>query len=257
MKNAIIIDDDILSANVLSDLLTPYSSNLKILEIFTSSAKALEFLSHHQVDVIFLDIEMPELNGFQLLEQLPLINFDIIFVTAYEQYALKAIKFSALDYLLKPLSVRELDRAMSKYFAHHKNPAEYLMMLESVFKNAKYSEQKIQKVALPASNGLELVDMKDIIRCTADRNYTEMFLSQAKKLIISKNLKEIEDMLDDRIFFRVHQSHLINLNFVKRYIKGEGGQVLMNDNSYVDVSRRKKEEFLSLITNRHKGEVIF
>lgn len=158
-----------------------------------------------------------------------------------------------MDYLLKPLSATELSDSLNKYFARHKNPDDYELMLQSIFKNVKFHEQKVERVALPASDGLELVDMKNIIRCAADRNYTEVFLSQGNKMVISKNLKEIEEILDNEYFFRVHQSHLINVNFIKKYIRGEGGQVLMNDGSYVDVSRRKKEEFLEMITKRNKN----
>lgn len=123
-------------------------------------------------------------------------------------------------------------------------------MLESVLKNVSFNQHKSQRVALPTMNGLELVDMKDIVRCEADRNYTNIFFVNGNKILISKNLKEVEDMLDNELFFRGHQSHLINISFIKKYIKGEGGQVLLFDNTYVDVSRRKKEKLLELLTHK-------
>lgn len=257
MKSAVIVDDDLLSANVLADMLSPYSAYIRVLKIFTSPSEALEYLQHHRIELVFLDVVMPGLSGFELMEQLGKIEFDVIFVTAHEHYALKAIKFGAIDYLLKPLSIQDISKTINKYLARPKNPNEYLLMLQSILHNVKFKEQNLQRVALPAFDGLEVVQMNDIIRCAADRNYTEVFLSQEKKLVISKNLKEIEEMLDPALFFRVHQSHLINLNFIKKYIKGDGGRILMKDNTYVDVSRRKRETFLALLTKANKTEIPF
>ena len=178
-----------------------------------------------------------------MLEKLELTDFEVVFTTAYEKYAIQAIKFSALDYLLKPFSMGDLSEAI-----HHYRQKQYkeqsARQLSALFYNLKDIQKDTKKIVLPTLNGLDVISLKQIIRCEANINYTTFFLTDGSKIIVSKTLKEFDALLDDYNFIRVHNSHLINLNHVKKYTRGEGGTVTMSDHAEVDVSRRKKDEFL-------------
>jgi two-component system LytT family response regulator len=179
------------------------------------------------------------MNGFQLLEKLPKIDFELIFTTSYDQYAIKAIKFSALDYLLKPVDREELQKAVQKVLK--KVNGSISQQLEILLQKVKQPSIQVKRVALPTMQGLELVEINSIISCSANNNYTEFFLRDKKKILVSRTLKETEEMLEDYAFMRVHHSYIVNLNEITRYIKGEGGYVIMTDGSTVDVSRSRKE----------------
>ena len=179
------------------------------------------------------------MNGFQMLEQLTTINFEIIFTTSYDQYAITAFKFSALDYLLKPVDREELQKAVQKVSSKITPPVS--QQLEILLQKINQPSIPVQRIALPTMQGLEFVPVESIIHCSSSNNYTEFFLADKKRLLVSRTLKEVEDMLADHSFLRVHNSHIVNLNSITRYVKGEGGYLVMSDGSTVDVSRSRKE----------------
>jgi two-component system LytT family response regulator len=239
MIKAIIIDDERHSCDALKMLLEKCCPQIQVEAICYSGADAIEKIKELKPDLIFLDIEMPNMNGFQMLEQIPKIDFEIIFTTSYDQYAITAFKFSALDYLLKPVDREELEKAVQKV-SKKINPA-ISQQLEILLQKINQPSVQVQRIALPTMQGLEFVPVDSIIRCSSNNNYTEFFLSDKKRLLVSRTLKEAEDMLADHAFLRVHHSHIVNLNAITRYVKGEGGYLIMADNSTVDVSRSRKE----------------
>ncbi|MDF2193582.1 LytTR family DNA-binding domain-containing protein [Paraflavitalea sp. CAU 1676] len=242
MIKAIIIDDEPYCCEVLSTLLEKYCPTVTVEAVCHSAAEAMQAITNHPVQLVFLDIEMPHMNGFQLLEKLPHINFDLIFTTSYDQYALKAIKFSALDYLLKPIDRIELQAAVRK--AHDRLMRPLPQQLQILLQKLHQPAQQVNQVALPTMEGLQLVPLDSIISCSSSSNYTIISLKDKLKITVSRTLKEVEEMLEESGFMRVHHSYLVNLNEIRKYIKGEGGNLIMSDRSSIDVSRSKKELLL-------------
>jgi two-component system LytT family response regulator len=191
---------------------------------------------------------MPNGNAFDLLEKFKTINFNIIFTTAYDHYAIKAIKFSAVDYILKPIDPEELITAVKRFEDRAGEKATLDKQFKTLLSNVR-PENKLKKVGIPDGDGLIFINLSDIIRCDSDGNYTFFILTSGKKIIASRTLGEYEQMFADDNFFRIHRSHLINLEHVKKYIKGEGGYVVMSDNSQVEVSRRNKTDFLEKLSH--------
>lgn len=191
---------------------------------------------------------MPDGTGFDLLEQLETIDFILVFVTAYEQYAIKAIKCSALDYLLKPVDLQELRKTIAR-IEQLKGNASYQRLVDNYRQNAQSTA--LNTLALPVMEGFEIVKIKDIIRCEGDKNYTTFHLIEGRQVVVSRTLKEFEEILKEQGFLRVFQSHLINLQFVTKYVRGRGGYVIMSDGASVNVSREKKEELLQWIKKGH------
>src|SRR5436190_13617142 len=220
-------------------LLEKCCSQVQVIATCYSGAEAIEAINEQNPQLIFLDIEMPHMNGFQMLEQIPEINFEIIFTTSYDQYAITAFKFSALDYLLKPVDREELQKAVEKV-SKKINPV-ISELLQILLQKINHPGVPIQRIALPTMQGLEFVHVDSIIRCTASDNYTEFYFDNKAKRLVSRTLKDVEDMLTDYAFLRVHNSHIVNVNAVTRYIKGEGGYLVMSDGATVDVSRSRKE----------------
>lgn len=243
MIKAIIIDDEAHCRETLSMQLAKYCPQVTLVAVCRSAAEGLNAIAAYTPDLLFLDVEMPVMNGFEMLEQLPSIPFDIIFTTGYDTYAIKAIRFSALDYLLKPIDKDDLLKAVAKV-----NPQPEPQMAQQIELLLQKLGHKpaLQKIALPSLQGFELVLIETIIRCEADNNYTHVFLKSRQSLLVSRTLKEIEELLEESSFLRVHQSHLINLNEIIRYVRGEGGYVVMSDNSTVHVSRSRKDELLKI-----------
>jgi len=240
MIRAVIIDDEQESRNTINNILTHYCDYVSIVGQAEGVSKGKELIMLKQPDLVFLDIQMADGTGFDLLEQLPKVEFRVIFVTAYNQYALKAIKYSALDYILKPIDPQQLIDAVNKFRMIESN---FHVVAEQIKTLFGY-KSGFEKIALPTSEGLRFVKVEDIIRCESDNNYTNFFLKTREKILVTKTLKDYEETLSDSNFIRIHQSHLINLTYVERYIKGEGGSVIMSDGSEVEVSRRRKEAFL-------------
>jgi two-component system LytT family response regulator len=243
---AIIVDDEQHCIDALQTMLQKKCPEVTVLGGVNSVKEARDMIAELQPDVVFLDVEMPHQNGFELLKLFDKITFDVIFTTAYEQYALKAIKFNALDYLLKPFSVKELQDAISKCVSRRNGQAgeQTTSPIEVFLQNMKTLHQTHKKIALPTINGLVFMPVQNIVRCESTGNYTRIFFTDKKNLMVSRPLKEFEELLTDVDFFRVHNSHLINLQQMQSYIQGEGGFALMSDGTQVEVSRRRKADFL-------------
>lgn len=242
---AIIVDDEQHCIDALKTMLQKKCPEVTVLAGVNSVTDAKQVIDELQPDLVFLDVEMPHENGFELLKRYDKVVFDVIFTTAYEQYALKAIKFNALDYLLKPFSVQDLQEALRKYHERRLNkPDAGIAPLEVFLQNMKTMQQTNKKIALPTINGLVFMPVQNIVRCESTGNYTKIFFTDRKQLLVSKPLKEFEELLTDVDFFRIHNSHLINLQQMESYIQGEGGFALMSDGTQVEVSRRRKADFL-------------
>jgi two-component system LytT family response regulator len=250
MIKAIIVDDEINCCEILSILLEKYCPQVKVVDICYSGEAALSSIIEMKPDIVFLDIEMPQMNGFDLLEKLQTINFKLIFTTGYDQYAIKAIRFSALDYLLKPIDREELQNAVRKAIHSMETPTQ--QQFEVLLHKFHNSGNGGQKIALPTMEGLQLIAIDLIISCASDRNYTTLYLKQKQKMVISRPLKEIEELLEDHSFLRVHNSYLVNLKEIEKYIRGEGGYLVMSDGSTVDISRSKKD---LLVSKLHAGHL--
>lgn len=242
MITATIVDDEPYCCESLAMLLERYCPDVKILDICYSAASALESLLEHKPQLLFLDVEMPYMNGFELLEKLPDTNFALIFTTSYDQYAIKAIRFSALDYLLKPVDREELQKAVQRAIAHTHHPLP--QQIEILLQKLDRPVLPVHKIAIPTIEGLQMISVDAIIRCTSEGNYTHLLLKSKQKIIASRTLKEIDELLQDYSFARVHHSYLVNLNEVEKYVKGEGGYLIMSDGATVDVSRSRKEMLL-------------
>jgi len=241
MLRAIVVDDEPYCCESLITLLED-NSKVAIVAVCHNGIEALVAIKNHTPDLVFLDVEMPKMNGFEMLEQLPQVNFDIIFTTGYDQYALKAIRFSAIDYLLKPVDREELQKAVQKVVQRTQRTV--AKQVEILMQKLHQPAKTISKIALPTMEGLQMIVIGSIISCEAESNYTILLLKDKKKITTSITLKEIEEALEDHSFVRVHRSYLVNLNEVEKYVKGEGGYLIMSDGSMIDVSRNKKETLL-------------
>ena len=242
MITATIVDDEPYSCEALATLLERYCPDVKVLDICYSALSALASIKEQKPQILFLDVEMPHINGFELLEKLPDIDFELIFTTSYDQYAIKAIRFSALDYLLKPIDKEELQKAVQKGINSMNHPLP--QQIEVLLQKLNHPKVPVSKIAIPTMEGLQMILIESVITCASDRNYSILFLKNKQKIIASRTLKEIEEMLEDYSFARVHHSYLVNLNEVEKYMKGEGGYLLMSDGTTVDVSRSRKEILL-------------
>jgi len=243
---AIIIEDEKLSRLTLIKQLEKYCPEVDIVGTGANGMEAIQLLQIHHPEVVFLDIEMPVMDGFEFIQNLNEIDFEIIFTTAYDKFALKAFEVSAIDYLLKPIESEKLIKAVNKV-KDRKIQQTTKVQMDFMLTNLKTQNDSFAKLAIPSMDGLEFVDMDDIIRCEAQKNYTYIYSSDGQKFIFSRTLKDIESMLPAKHFLRVHQSHLINLNSIKKYVKGNGGELIMKDGSIVQVSRLKKSHLLSKI----------
>lgn len=247
MLKAIIVDDEEAGVESLKLMLKKYCPNVQVLATANSVKEAEEKINAAPPDIIFLDIAMPFANGFELLKRVKNKNFSVVFTTAYNEYALKAIKHNALDYLLKPIDSDELVEAVKKCEEKKTRGTPDIEKIDNLMA-ALAKTKKAQKLPVPTLEEIMYVDVEDIMRMEADSNYTHIYLMDKQKLTSSKTLKEYEQMLTNPNFFRVHKTHIINLDYVRKYIKGEGGYVVMADGSSVEVSRQKKAELLALLT---------
>ena len=248
MITATIVDDEPDCCESLVMLLERWCPEIKVLDICYSAEAAIRSVKEHAPQILFLDIEMPFMNGFELLENLESIHFELIFTTSYDQYAIKAIRFSALDYLLKPVDREELQKAVQKAVQRnqHPLPQQLTMLLEKL----KHPAVPLNKIALPTMDGFQLLAADAIISCESDSNYTHIFLKDKRKLTASRSLKEMEEILEAYPFIRVHHSHIVNINEVERYIRGEGGYLIMSDGTSINVSRSRKELLLKRLSLR-------
>jgi two-component system LytT family response regulator len=243
MIRAILVDDEIHCIDTLSILISDYCPEVEILEECYSAKSALDAIGKAKPDLLFLDIEMPVMNGFELLEQFKQFPFSVIFTTSYDQYAIKAIRFSELDYLLKPIDPKELVAAVNKVRLQKIPPSaeQFRMLMDQIH----HLEKGFTKIAVPTTEGFELIPADQVICCEADDNYSHIYLKNKRKITGCRTLKEMEEQLQDfGYFIRVHHSYLVNLNEVTRYIRGEGGYLVMNDGSTVNVSRSRKNSLM-------------
>ena len=241
---AILIDDEERARNTLSSLLANYCPEINVLATCSNVPDGVLAINKHKPDVVFLDIEMPDYNGFELLGFFREIDFDIIFVTAYSEYAVKAFEISAVDYILKPIDIDQLKNSVEKLKQKklHSQMQEQIELLKE-----SYRGDDIRKIALSMSNGLTFVEVSDIILLEADGAYTTFYLKDSQKILVSKKLKFYEDILSNRPhFFRTHRSYFININYIKTYSRGENA-ILMDNDFLVTISRDRKQEFESLL----------
>lgn len=248
MITATIVDDEADCCESLAILLERYCPEVKVLDICYSAESAILSIKEQIPAILFLDIEMPFLNGFEMLEKLGALNFQVIFTTSYDQYAIKAIRFSALDYLLKPIDREELQRAVQK--VSQRNNHALPQQLDLLLQKLKNPSVPITKIAIPTMEGLQLLPAESIVSCESNSNYTTLSLKDKRKIIASRSLKEMEEILQDFPFIRVHNSHMININEVEKYIKGEGGYLVMSDDTTINVSRSRKDLLLKRLSLR-------
>lgn len=250
---AIIVDDEFHGRENLALLLKNYCPEVLLLGMAESAEQARKLLVELQPEVVFLDIQMPREDGFSFLESLEERNFSVVFVTAYDAYGIKAVKASAADYLLKPVSVQELKAAIKKLTVLHgykqKEPQleeSYRASVDALIKDLS-SQQLPQTLTLPMSNGFKMVPIKHILRIEADDNYTHVYVYEDKSLVVAKTLKHFEGILDSKYFCRIHRSHIINLEYLKSFSKENGGIVELTDQTKLPISRRRLPEFLRLV----------
>ncbi len=241
MIKAIIIDDEKHCIITLNHLLSQID-DIEVVATTQNSLEAKYLIDKHEPDIVFLDIEMPEMNGFDIIHQFEKIPFNVIFTTAYDQYALKALRLNALDYLLKPIDLEDIEIALTKYKNHDLNISKDQVQNLHLFTNGKMQDT----IAISSQEGLCFVKIEEIMYLEASSNYTYIIMNNKVKHLASKTLQTFEEVLEDNsLFFRPHKSHIINLKFIKQYIRGEGGELIMQDGKNIAVSRAKKQDFLS------------
>jgi two-component system LytT family response regulator len=243
MIRAIIVDDEPYCCDTLETMLEKYCPDVQLVAVCHSGEEAITAINQQKPDLVFLDIEMPRMNGFDMLQKVSSVNFEIIFTTSFDQYALRAIRFSALDYLLKPIDKDDLVNAVQKVIQRSQKPI--AQQLQLLMQKLQQPSNPINKIALPTMEGLQMVPVESILYCESDSNYTTFHLKNNQKIIVSRTLKEMEEMLEEYSFARVHSSYLVNLQEVNKYIKGEGGYLVLNDGSTVNVSASRKKLLLA------------
>jgi two-component system LytT family response regulator len=247
----VVIDDEANAVDFITSIIGEYCPELEAAGTAQNVTEGVQKIREIKPDLVFLDVEMPNGTGFDLLTHFPEKDFDVIFITAFNHYAIKAIKFSAIDYILKPINIGEFIEAVHKVIQKRSNSAsqgnENFKVLMENLKTAIPS-----RLAIPTSDGMEYLNPKDIIRIEADRSYSWFYLTGNRKILVSKHLKEFQDLLGDRYFFRSHNSYLINLKYVRKYVRKEGGYIEMQDGTQIPISRNKKDLFL-IHMSRFKG----
>jgi two-component system LytT family response regulator len=239
----IIVDDEPDAVSFIQSIIREYCPALEIAGTAYDVTEGVELVRELHPDLLLLDVEMPHGSGFDLLARFPEKTFDVIFITAFNHYAIKAIKFSAVDYILKPININEFIEAIEKVAEKRAGPDIPNRNFETLLENLNSASPA--RLAIPTSDGMEYLNPRDIIRIEADRSYSWFFLTGKRKILVSKNLKEYQDLLNDRNFFRSHNSHLINLEHVKKYIRSDGGSIEMEDGSHVPISRTRRDLFLT------------
>jgi len=241
---AILIDDEPHCTRTLKWELEQHCPEVEVVGVCNSGEDGLKAIGEKKPDVVFLDIEMPGMNGFDMLQQLGKVDFQVIFCTAYDQYAIKALKLSATDYLLKPVDSSELQAAVDK--ASRKSSPVTHEQINELISSMRHPGRELRRIALSTTDGLEFIDTDRILYCESQSNYTNIILEDGRKVLLSKTLKEVDELLTGFGFFRAHKSHLINLRHVTKYVRGEGGYVVMRNGAAITIARSRREEFLGL-----------
>ena len=247
MIRCILVDDEPKALEMMEWLLKTYCPEVQILAMCHSAEEGIEAINKHHPDVVFLDIEMPRMNGFDMLEQFDRLTFDVVFCTAYDQFAIRAFKYSALNYLLKPVDPDDLKATIDRISERKAIPTreQFELLLQHIHQP---SRQTPQRIALTTGDGMIFVPTSDIIYCEAESNYTKVVLTSGKKIVVSKVLKDIDEALNGPDFCRVHSSFLINVNRIKKYVRGDGGYLIMDDDTNVSISRNRRQEFMELFS---------
>ncbi|TNE49374.1 MAG: response regulator transcription factor, partial [Bacteroidetes bacterium] len=238
MIKAILIDDERSSLEMLEWLLATYCPDIEILAKCESGAEGMERIRELKPDAVFLDIEMPKMNGFDMLEQFSEIPFEVIFTTAYDKFAVRAFRYSALSYLLKPVDPDELTATVNRLKQKRSAPTKEQM--ELLFQSLMNQKSQTERIALSTGDGLIFVQTRDIAYCQAESNYTHVVMADNRKILVAKTLKEIDETLSGRDFFRVHNSYLVNINHIHKFVRGDGGYILMPDDTQITISRSRR-----------------
>lgn len=247
MIQTLLVDDEKNATEVLAILIGHHCPEIQLIGSCHSGDSAIESIVALKPDLVFLDIEMPLKNGFDVLNATQDIGYDVIFTTAYDQFAIKAFKYAAVDYLLKPVDIQELKSAVQRVVQRNALSGEKQALgrhLLEIMRQLDSEKNKSSKIALNVGDSLQLIEAGEIVRCESDSNYTHVFLRGGRKITIARTLKEIEETLDGLGFFRIHQSHLINLEHITKFLKTDGGYLIMDDGSHLTISRSRKEKFL-------------
>lgn len=241
MLKAIIIDDEPDCVRLLALQLKMYCKDVDVVACCTDSVDGLDKIKSYHPDIVFLDIEMPIMNGFQLLEKLSNIDFSLVFVTAYDEFAVKAFRFNAMDYLLKPIDGKELRRVVEK--ASQNRPR--LQQIQSVKQQLQNSDKQWpEKIALPYQNGVVFTEINKVLYCMAESNYTRFYIADGQQYLVSKTLGDIQEILEERNFLRVHRQYLVNLDQIRKYVRGDGNYIEMTNDVIIPVARNRKEKLI-------------
>jgi len=247
---SIIIDDEPNNVENLQTIIGTYCLGIEVVATANSAAEGIGGIKTHRPDLVFLDIQMPGASGFDVLKAFTTVNFEVIFITAYDQYGIQAIKFSALDYLLKPIDIAEfktaIAKASKKISARRQNHN-----IENLLEYIKSGQRDSPKIALPTLAEIQYVKVNTIIRCEAENNYTTFYLDNGEQILVCKTLKEYDELLQPHQFIRTHQSHLVNLQFVKSYLKEDGGMLLLTDQTKIPISRQNKDRVRNILVSGH------
>lgn len=240
MIKALIVEDDPMSVELLRDFLEDSNLDIAVVGHCGTVGSAISKINRLNPQIVFLDVELSDGSGFDVLKEIETINFEIIVITSHDKYAMEAVKYSALDYLIKPIKSGDLNTALKKI--------QRRLGVKSPKASVKVQNKLANKIAVPTFEGLLFIPIEEVIRIQSDRNYTDFYLTAKRKVVVTRSLKNYEELLGEFGFIRIHHSHMINMNHLVKYIKGVGGYVIMSDQSKVDVSRRKKEDFMEQLS---------
>ncbi len=239
----ILVDDEKNSIVILQKLIEKHIPEIEVISTAQTVEQAIEEINSHKPDLVFLDISMPDGDGFEVLERTDFKDFGVIFVTAYDQYAIKAFEYAALHYILKPVEPDKLVEAVERY--KETSNEELVKKISALSTNLKNQPSKL---ILPTSSGLHIIDLEEIIRCESSNNYTTFFLTTGKKIVVSKSIQTYENLLKDSHFCRIHNKHIVNLKFIKKYVRGRGGYVVLSNGEQIEVSEGRKKKFLEKLS---------
>lgn len=252
MYTTVIIDDERKAREALEKIISRYfADKYAVVALSDSVSSGVEAINKYNPDIVLLDIEMPGENGFELFKYFPNIPFDVIFTTAFQQYAIKAIKCAALDYLLKPVNQMDLKEAFARFENNYLKKAQQ-ERINLLLNNVSMGSTVNEKIAFSSLTGYEMVNLHDIIYCEADKNYTIIHIASGTTLTVSKTLKSVEELLPQDPFFRIHKKYLVNLNYIKKYSRVHGHKIMMENGNMLDVATRRTEEFIKVITAQKK-----